>query len=135
MLDYFLNYEFNVEDGINGESVELPPMLIQPYIENAVWHGLRYKESKGRLAVRFTKSQNEIAVEIEDDGIGRKKSAELKTTNQKLHNSTGLKNIKERLSIINKVYKSNYRVSIEDLPSDAGTKVKIHLPIKNHVDL
>ena len=127
------DYEFNIQEGINGEAVELPPMLIQPYIENAVWHGLRYKESKGKLAVRFTRQQNEIEVEIEDDGIGRAKSAELKTTNQKLHNSTGLKNIRERLSIINKVYDSNYRVAIEDLPNNSGTKVKIHLPIKNLV--
>lgn len=129
------DYEFNVPEEINGEAVELPPMLIQPYIENAVWHGLRYKESKGKLAVRFAKKQNEIEVEIEDDGIGRKKSAALKTANQKLHNSTGLKNIHERLRIINHVYHSNYRVAIEDLPNDAGTKVKIHLPINsNNVD-
>ena len=127
------DYEFSVPEEINAETIELPPMLIQPYIENAVWHGLRYKESKGKLAVRFSKNQNGIEVEIEDDGIGRKKSTELKTVNQKLHNSTGLKNIHERLRIINRVYHSHYRVAIEDLPGDSGTRVKIHLPVKNHV--
>jgi tetratricopeptide (TPR) repeat protein len=129
------DYEFHVSDEINGELVGLPPMLIQPYIENAVWHGLRYKESKGKLAVRFSKQENEIEVQIEDDGIGRQKSLELKTTNQKKHNSTGLKNIHERLSIINKVYHSNYRVAIEDLPDGGGTKVRIHLPVKNQMQL
>lgn len=123
------DYEFETGNGINGELVELPPMLIQPYIENAVWHGLRYKETKGRLSVRFTKQEKEIEVSITDDGIGRKKSGELKTPNQKKHNSSGLKNIRERLSIINNVYKSNYRVSIEDLTGDGGTIVKIHIPI------
>jgi len=123
------DYEFEVDEGINGEIVELPPMLIQPYIENAVWHGLRYKESKGKLFVRFKKQGKEIEVEITDDGIGRKKSNELKTTNQRKHNSTGLKNISERLKIINKVYKSNYRVSVEDMNVEMGTQVKIHIPI------
>ncbi len=123
------DYEFDMEEGINGEMIELPPMLIQPYIENAVWHGLRYKETKGKLSVRFIKHEKEIEVSVTDDGIGRKKSAEVKTPNQRKHNSTGLKNIHERLAIINKVYKSNYRVAIEDLPGDAGTIVKIFLPI------
>jgi sensor histidine kinase YesM len=68
-------------------------------------------------------------VKISDNGIGRKKSAEIKTANQRKHNSTGLKNIRERLSIINKVYHANYRVEIDDLPDDAGTTVRIYLPI------
>ena len=59
----------------------------------------------------------------------RKKSGELKTANQRKHNSTGLKNIQERLQIINKVYKSHYRVDIEDLTEEGGTRVKISLPI------
>lgn len=68
-------------------------------------------------------------VEITDDGIGRKKSGELKTANQRKHNSTGLKNIQDRLLIINKVYKTDYRVNIEDLTEEGGTRVRIYLPI------
>lgn len=127
------DYEFTVDPNISAEAVELPPMLIQPYIENAVWHGLRYKEGKGRLLVQIAKRANEIEVKISDDGIGRKKSAELKTTNQQKHKSTGLKSIRERLSIINKVYHSNYRVEIDDLANDAGTTVRIYLPIANAI--
>jgi tetratricopeptide (TPR) repeat protein len=127
------DYEFEVGQDINGESVELPPMLIQPYIENAVWHGLRYKETKGRLVVRFIKRDKEIEVNVTDDGIGRRKSTELKTVNQRKHNSTGLKNISERLAIINKVYQSDYRVEVKDLTESGGTKVSIHIPIKNNV--
>jgi sensor histidine kinase YesM len=70
-----------------------------------------------------------LVVEIADDGIGRKKSAELKTANQRKHNSTGLKNIQDRLQIINKVYKTQYRVDIEDLTAEGGTRVRIYLPI------
>ena len=128
------DYEIQMENTINTDEIEVPPMLIQPYLENAVWHGLRYKESKGKLFLRFRRVNHSLLVEIEDDGIGRKKSTDLKTINQKKHNSTGLKNIQERLAIINKVYKASYQVNIEDLPNDTGTKVHIILPIHNRTN-
>ena len=109
-------------------------MLIQPYIENAVWHGLRYKEEKGKLLLQFKKETENLVVEITDDGIGRTKSLELKTANQKKHNSTGLKNIQERLAIINKVYKANYRVVVDNLHGGTGTHVKIYLPLNHHAN-
>jgi sensor histidine kinase YesM len=108
-------------------------MLIQPYIENAVWHGLRYKNEKGKLSLHFYKQNGSLVAEITDDGIGRKRSAELKTENQKKHNSTGLKNIEERLSIINKVYKVNYRVVIEDRTDSSGTRVSVYMPVGNKI--
>ncbi len=125
------DYEIKIDETLNTEVIEVPPMLIQPYIENAVWHGLRYKEEIGKLLLHFYKLNGDLVVEITDDGIGRKRSAELKTENQKRHNSTGLKNIEERLSIINKVYNVNYRVSSADLTDHGGTRVRIFLPIRN----
>ncbi|MCR9250138.1 MAG: histidine kinase [bacterium] len=122
------NYTFEVDDEITLDSVEIPPMLIQPYIENAIWHGLRYKEEIGQLDVRFSLKDQKIIVEIADNGIGRKKSAELKTTNQKSHKSTGISNTQERVSIINKVYHKNYNVSVSDLNEHEGTLVTIELP-------
>lgn len=122
-------FEIVTSDDINTDAVDIPPMLIQPYIENAVWHGLRYKETKGKLTLHFKKQADSIIIVIEDNGIGRKRSAELKTENQRKHNSTGLRNIDERLLIINKVYKANYRVVIEDLEGGAGTRVSIYLPV------
>jgi tetratricopeptide (TPR) repeat protein len=123
------DYELVMDESINAEAIEVPPMLIQPYIENAVWHGLRYKETKGKLLLEFRRDKDDLIVKISDDGIGRKKSGELKTVNQKKHNSTGLKNIQERLSIMNKVYKARYKVSIKDLDHDRGTEVQIVFPI------
>lgn len=122
------DYAIQIDPDINVESVEVPPMLIQPYIENAIWHGLRYKESKGHLKLEFRKSGSGVVVEISDDGIGRKKSVALKTTNQKKHKSTGLKNIHERLDILNKVYKANYKVTVNDNAS-GGTCVNVFLPV------
>jgi tetratricopeptide (TPR) repeat protein len=124
------DYEIKIDDDINLETFEIPPMLLQPYIENAVWHGLRYKEAKGYLALNIRKNSNGLEVEINDNGIGRRRSAELKTENQKKHHSTGIKNIEERLRIINKVYKSHYGVKIRDLDpaSGQGTQVLISIP-------
>jgi tetratricopeptide (TPR) repeat protein len=123
------DYEILIDEAINKEAVEIPPMLIQPYIENAVWHGLRYRETRGFLSVKINLRSHEVCVEISDNGIGRRKSAELKTENQKKHQSTGLKNIRERLSIINNVYRRNYQVEIDDLPGDSGTRVTLFVPI------
>ena len=123
------DYTITINEELNKETIQLPPMLIQPYIENAVWHGLRYKKDKGKLALSFERHNGSMQVIIADDGIGRKKSAQLKTDNQKKHNSTGLKNIEERLQILNTVYKTNYTVTIEDLPADSGTRVIISIPV------
>jgi len=125
------DYQIQVDEDLNKETIELPPMLIQPYIENAVWHGLRYKETKGHLNIVIGKDINGLKVVVTDDGIGRNKSMALKTVNQRKHNSTGLKNIQERLTILNTIYKTNYKVLIEDLSSDSGTRVTITLPTQN----
>ncbi len=124
------DYSFKVDKKINTEDILIPPMLIQPYIENAVWHGLRYKEEKGFLKVDISQTNKDIIVTIEDDGIGRKKSQEIKTDNQKIQKSTGIKNIDSRLKIIGDIYKTKLDVFIEDADktNQTGTKVtvKIH---------
>lgn len=122
------DYEIKIDENINPEAIQIPPMLIQPYIENAVWHGLRYKNEKGKLHLHFYRQNGNLVAEITDDGVGRQRSAELKTENQKKHNSTGLKNIEERLAIINKVYRLDYRVHIEDRENN-GTRVSVYLPV------
>jgi tetratricopeptide (TPR) repeat protein len=123
-------YEVKIDADINPESIDIPPMLLQPYIENAVWHGLRYKEDKGHLALHMRKRNHGLEIEITDDGIGRKRSTEVKTSHQQKQHSTGLKNIEERLLIINKVYHTHYRVDIKDLDTATGkgTRVVITLP-------
>ena len=124
------DYEFNIADNIDIDSVEIPPMLVQPYIENSVWHGLRYKEDKGSLKVNFFLRDNYIVGVIEDDGIGRKKSSELKTKNQKNDKSTAMKNIQGRLDIINDIHKTNLKVDITDINDSGktGTRVEILIP-------
>jgi len=122
------DYEIKVDENVNPEAIQIPPMLIQPYIENAVWHGLRYKNEKGKLLLHFYRQNGNLVAEVTDDGVGRQRSAELKTENQKKNTSTGLKNIEERLAIINKVYKLDCRVQIEDRKNN-GTRVSVYLPV------
>jgi len=125
------NYEIVIDESINAESILVPPMLIQPYLENAVWHGLRYRDTIGFLKLAMERRNGSLVVTITDNGIGRKKSGELKTENQKKHRSTGLKNIKERLSILNTVYRTQYEVNVSDGPGGEGTVVEIKLPTHN----
>jgi len=122
-------YEIEIDDSINAESILVPPMLIQPYLENAVWHGLRYRNSVGFLKLSMVRSNGSLVVTIVDNGIGRRKSTELKTENQKKHKSTGLKNIKERLEILNHVYRTHYEVNVSDGAAGEGTVVEIKIPI------
>lgn len=124
-------YEIDIDESINAESILVPPMLIQPYLENAVWHGLRYRESVGFLKLAMRQQNGSLLVTITDNGIGRKKSAELKTENQKKHKSTGLKNIRERLQILNNVYKTHYEVNVSDGNDGGGTVVEIKIPVHN----
>ncbi len=121
-------YTIEVDKTIDVEAYKIPPMLLQPYIENAVWHGLRYKEEKGVLTISIVKKRKgEIEITIADNGIGRKKSKSLKTENQQKHNSKGLGNIKKRVSILNEMYKDKVDVFITDKEGkgDVGTKVLV----------
>lgn len=124
------DYDITVDENVNVEEFQIPPMLLQPYIENAVWHGLRYKAEKGQLNINITQiDKGELKISITDDGIGRTKSKAMKTENQKKHNSKGLGNIKKRVAILNEMYKDKVDVFIEDYldAEDSGTKVEVTL--------
>ncbi|MFI1771870.1 tetratricopeptide repeat-containing sensor histidine kinase [Thalassobellus citreus] len=124
------DYNIHVDEHINISDFVIPPMLLQPYIENAVWHGLRYKKTKGLLEISITQFKtDEIVITITDDGIGRQKSKALKTENQQKQNSKGMGNIKKRVSILNDMYKDKVDVFIDDFQDeeDTGTKVVVTL--------
>ena len=123
------DYAIEVDGNVRIDEFEIPPMLIQPYVENAIWHGLRYKEEKGFLKIQIGQPDESLMViAITDDGIGRKKSAELKTQNQKKQKSKGMGNIKRRIDILNEMYQNKVDVSISNLTSnETGTKVVVKL--------
>ncbi len=127
------DYKIIIDEALDIPSFQIPPMLLQPYIENAIWHGLRYKDEKGVLEVSVSsKGDNELEICISDDGIGRKKSAELKTQNQKKQKSKGMGNIKQRVSILNDMHKDKVAIQILDLSKD-GTGTKVIFTLKKDV--
>jgi len=119
------DYTINIDESVDVAAFQIPPMLLQPYIENAIWHGLRYKADKGMLEVNVkSKNDKELEISISDNGIGRKKSAEIKTVHQKKQKSKGMGNMKQRMAILNDMHKDKVAVVITDLmTSGAGTKV------------
>ncbi|WP_242202844.1 histidine kinase [Aestuariivivens insulae] len=124
------DYSINVDENIKVDDFVIPPMLLQPYVENAVWHGLRYKKAKGHLNISITQSNaDEIKITITDDGIGRQKSKSLKTKNQQKQNSKGMGNIKKRVAILNEMYKDRVDVLVSDFQDeeDKGTQVVVTL--------
>ena len=125
------DYKLEVDDQIDQENLLIPPMIVQPYVENAIWHGLRYKETKGELYIGYLKKEDHIKVLITDNGIGRKRSKELKTANQQKTQSTGMYNIENRLEIINQMFDTGITLNINDLTEEYGTKVEIDIPLKS----
>lgn len=123
------DYQINIDENIILEQFSIPPMLLQPYIENAIWHGLRYKKEKGNLEIAIHQKDAEtVSIFIIDDGIGRKKSQELKTKNQLKQKSKGMSTIKNRIAILNDMYKERISVNVTDaLENGEGTKVELFL--------
>jgi sensor histidine kinase YesM len=106
-------------------------MLIQPHLENAIWHGLRYKESKGQLKLEFSEQEKQIIVSVTDNGIGITKSKSLKTEHQKIHESRGVSNTMERIKLLNEIYKTKIAITIKEINDNGntGTSVIISLPL------
>lgn len=121
------SYVFEVDETINTEQYQIPPMIIQPFIENAVWHGLRYKKEEGLLTVHFRDRGDHVEIEVSDDGIGRTKSQEIKTVNQKKHKSSGMRNIEDRTEMIRTLFHKKIDYQISDLTEGQGTRVIIKL--------
>jgi tetratricopeptide (TPR) repeat protein len=121
------DYELDVDESINLEDVDIPPMLVQPYIENAIWHGLRYLDKKGFLKVKIVREKFNLVWTITDNGIGRDASESFKTQNQKMGSSTGMKNIQQRIEILNLMHGLELSSEINDL--DKGTQVIIKIPV------
>lgn len=126
------DYQLEIAEELKDSELMIPPMLVQPYVENAVWHGLRYKSVKGELNIIFRLAQGQLEIYIQDNGIGTKKSRELKTSNQKRQSSVGMKNTETRMNLLNEIYSTAIAVSITELTpgaDDPGTSVKLTIPL------
>ena len=116
-LDDMLNYEIKVDGGIDEYHILMPPLVIQPFVENAIWHGIVPKKAPGKVMVSLKTENNLLICTVEDDGIGIEKSKQLKQSGGKKHEPMGMKVTEERVE----------KVETEAL--EPGTRITIHIPI------
>ncbi|MDI1356410.1 MAG: two-component regulator propeller domain-containing protein [bacterium] len=128
------DYEIIVDSSVDADYDIMPPLVMQPYVENAILHGLNPRPEKGILTIRLHSENNFLICTITDNGIGREKSAEIrKTMPVKNHKSLGMKITEDRLKILNEINNSQLSVTITDLKdvhnNSLGTKVQLFIPL------
>jgi two-component sensor histidine kinase len=129
-------YETSVDEKLDTENIMVLPMLVQPIIENAIWHGLHSIQTERILKIRYEAYSSGVKCIIEDNGIGIKQSVLNRKTEKK--DSVGMENIKDRIHLFNKKYKLNYKIEIEDKSDlgldSTGTIVTIYFNTKTNYD-
>ena len=127
-------YEISIRPEVDLSSIEIPPMLIQPYVENAIWHGLMHKSTPGKLLIELSRENGSLKCIIEDDGVGRQRSQEMNAQKRVLKKkSVGMAITSDRISMLSKLYNTTTNVHIEDLVDSqgdpAGTRVELTINI------
>jgi streptogramin lyase len=134
-LEGKFDYTIDIDSSIPIRQVQIPPMILQPFVENAIWHGLMHKDGKGMLRVHIQDMGRQIQCVIEDNGIGRVRSAELRKSQMEHRKSEGMQITADRIALINKIYQIHTEVDVIDLKHEdgtaAGTRVVIHVPLIN----
>ncbi|HEB61540.1 MAG TPA: hypothetical protein ENI82_00155, partial [Bacteroidetes bacterium] len=121
--NYHFDYHIDIDKDIEPGYIMLPPMLIQPFVENSIKHGLLMSDKKGNLWIKIEKNENDLVINIEDDGIGIAESMKIHKKYNKTHKSLGSKIVMERIELLNKF---GYQISIDILDRKPnGTIIKI----------
>lgn len=131
-FDYSFDYEIIIDEHIDISEQMLPPLLIQPYVENAIWHGLLNKIQKGKLLIHINSCNNEVVIIVEDNGIGRQEAMAIRSRQKIKYKSIGMGITKDRIELMNKINSIGIRAEIEDVFNKegriAGTRVRITIP-------
>lgn len=130
-----INFTINVEPGINISTIKVPSLILQPFLENSLWHGLSSKKEDKQIELRVYKVDNDfINVSITDNGIGRKASEQINHGRVLKRKSVGLAITKARLSNFSKGFTTDYKMDIEDLydahENSLGTRVVVQIPTR-----
>jgi hypothetical protein len=134
-------FEYNITfvNFFDTGNVFVPPLLLQPFAENAIWHGLMHKEGKGFLEIELGIDGKLLSCSITDNGIGRKRSAELKSKSAQKQKSMGLQITAERLALLNRNNDSRTFFRIEDVVDThgmpAGTRVNLKINYKDLIEI
>lgn len=134
-FDYGITFLNTMETG----NIFIPPLLLQPFCENAIWHGLMHKEGQGRLNIEFSMKDNILNCTIADNGIGLEKSEEMKSKSAEREKSMGLKITTERLALLNREKGVHSFYDIENILDEkgnvAGTKINLKIGYKKREEL
>lgn len=126
-----IRFTMEIDSGIDQDQLMVPPMLLQPFIENAVVHGLANKKGEGRVIIRVKMLENHLFCTIEDNGVGREQTAE-SASSETGSSSAGLTITRERLQLLNQQLSSHTILNLVDLYDDAsrpiGTRVEVYIP-------
>jgi|GEM_PF-5215235 len=130
-------FAIHVDQSVSLAHVFVPPLLLQPFVENAIWHGLMHKPTEGQLSISISRVENILYLEVEDDGIGRTAAAQIKRSSLQQHRSHGVSITEKRLQIFRKEGDEPSKLRYEDLinknQEPVGTKIIIQIPIhENH---
>jgi ligand-binding sensor domain-containing protein len=132
-FNYHFDYKVSVPKDMDISALQVPPLILQPYVENAIWHGLMHKEEKGQLDIEVSEEDDHLYFKITDNGIGREKAAALASKSATKHKSMGLRITAHRIAIIQKSQTLESPVTINDLVNAdgtaAGTEVTIKMPV------
>lgn len=132
------DFLIQTDSSLRKEDIAIPPMIIQPYIENAILHGIAHKKEKGHILISLNPVNNYLECVVEDDGVGRERAAVLKSKRVNSHQSVGLKVTEERLQLISERTGKPASVTVIDKFDEAkipaGTRVVVKLPLINKSD-
>ncbi|MBS1602911.1 MAG: histidine kinase, partial [Bacteroidetes bacterium] len=114
------DYHIGIREGVDADEIRIAPMLIQPLVENAIWHGLLPNAGDKQLNIRFYIEEERLVCEIEDNGIGIRRSLLNKNVSQQMHASMGIDNVRQRIAILNEKYRIHCSLSIQDKSEIGG---------------
>ncbi|MBI9063716.1 MAG: hypothetical protein JEZ14_17175 [Marinilabiliaceae bacterium] len=125
-------YHIYMDEAVNPHAIEIPPMLFQPFIENAIDHGLNHlTDRKGELNIHIKLLDDLLQVVVRDNGVGRGKAAEINGSLRRNHQSLGSKITDERLNLLSNDKRKRSQLTIRDLFNDqeqaCGTKVELKI--------
>ena len=124
-------YKIEVEEGLEADYLEIPPLILQPYVENSIWHGLMHKEGdRGHLSISIEKDGDYLFCAIEDNGIGRQAAMDRKSKSARKHKSFGMNITSERLANLNGQKNQEAKVKVKDLVSPDGQPMGTRVELK-----
>lgn len=128
-------YSIYTSENIDVTETTIPSMMIQPLVENAIWHGLMQAEGEKKIRIRFVEEEGKITCTVEDNGIGIRQSEKMKQAANPSHRSVGLDNLRKRIKIMNDKYDMDFHLSIMDLAetgkAKSGTRVVLQFNLIN----